>query len=159
MTPGRPAASSPASLDRAAWPSRVARSSPLAWSRIVASGASSGSPPVTRARARRMAASLTTSFSPWPMLEALISCTLRQLVPGFEPIAVATTAVDRSEIPVVAHGHAGAAARRPARAIAGAAAGARRRGGPGAAVHADEPGGPVPVPLERLEERQHLLVA
>src|SRR5580700_11493983 len=158
MTPGRPAASSPASRVRAAWPSNAVRSSPLARSRTAASARSSPLPSRARASAWRIAASLTRLFSPWPILAALIPCTLRQLVAGFEPIATATTATAGSEIPVVADGHPRAAALGSA-GTAAVAVRARARARPGTlAAEADEPGRPVPVPLERLEERQHLLV-
>ena len=67
----------------------------------------------------------------------------------------------RSETPVVADGHAGAAARWAAGAVAGNARGGA--GGPagrgsGAPAEADQPRGPVPVALEWLKEFQHLLV-
>src|SRR5580692_9876335 len=65
----------------------------------------------------------------------------------------------RLEAAVIADGHARAAAGRAARAVTGYAdAGAGGPGRPGSPAQADEPGGPVPVALERLEERQHLLV-
>src|SRR5580692_5201457 len=156
MTPGRPAASSPASRARAARPSSAPRSSPRACSRVVASDWSSG-PLAARASARPTAAALTPSFSAWPMLEALMSCTLRQLDPGFAPIPTATTAIDGSEFPVVADGHPRAAALRPDGAVAGRA-GARAAVRPAAVAHPDQPGDAVPVPLERLEQLKHLLV-
>src|ERR1700678_59497 len=156
MTPGRPAASSPASRARAARLSSARRSSPLACSRIVACAWSSGST-AAPASARATSASRTPSFSAWPMLEALISCTLRQLDPGFAPIPRATTATDGSEFPVVADGHPRAAALRPDGAVAGRA-GARRTDRPAAVAQPDQPGGAVPVALERLKQRQHLLV-
>src|ERR1700722_5884573 len=156
MTPGRPAAASPASRVLAARPSSPRRLSPRACSSIVASGWSSGWP-AARASARPTAASLTPSSSPWPMLEALISCTLRQLDAGFAPMPSATTATAGSEFPVVADGHSRASALRPDGPVAGRA-GARRTGRPAAAAQPDQPGGAVPVPLERLQQRQHLLV-
>src|ERR1700678_1253765 len=157
MTPGRPAASSPASRARAARLSSARRSSPLACSRIVACAWSSGST-AAPASARATSASLTPSFSAWPMLEALISCTLRQLDPGFAPIPTATTTTDGSEFPVVADGHPRAAAGRAAGPVAGDADGGARPSGPGAAAEPDQPGGSMPVSLERLEQLQHLLV-
>src|SRR6202522_2492598 len=157
MTPGRPAASSPASRARAARSSSAPRSSPRACSRIIASDWSSG-PPAARASARPTAASLTPSFSAWPMLEALISCTLRQLDPGFAPIPTATTSIDGSKFPVVGDGNPWAAAGRAAGPVAGDADGGARPSGPGAAAEPDQPGGSMPVSLERLEQLQHLLV-
>src|SRR5215472_10518958 len=57
MTPGRPAAVSPASLVRPAYASSRSRSSPRACSSVAASPWSSGLPSLARARARRSAVS------------------------------------------------------------------------------------------------------
>src|SRR5579875_3359623 len=65
MTPGRPAAASPASRTRPAWPSSVSRSSSLAWRAISASVASRGLPSLARASTRRMALSETLMAAPY----------------------------------------------------------------------------------------------
>src|ERR1700741_1448559 len=54
MTPGRPAASSPASRTRAADEARSSRASPRAWSSTAASVTSRATPSRARLRARRM---------------------------------------------------------------------------------------------------------
>ncbi|CAM5367841.1 hypothetical protein SVIOM74S_07588 [Streptomyces violarus] len=54
MTPGRPAASSPASRTRAAEAARSSRCASRAWSRTAASATSSETPSLARFRARRM---------------------------------------------------------------------------------------------------------
>src|ERR1700761_5203566 len=96
--------------------------------------------------------------SPGSMARRWRSC------PGTPVILAACRArqVSGLEAAVVADGHAGAAARRAAGAVAGYArrgAGWRAGRGAGAPAEADQPRGPVPVALERLKERQHLLVA